>query len=197
MRTTLLAVPILVATSLAPSPANAQAFDLAVRLPSVAIGISVPAAPALVPVPGLPVAYAPRVDANYFYADGRYWVLGGDRWYVSARCDGPWQYVAPAYVPAAVLSVPVRYYHRPPAYFAGWHGDRAPRWREHYGRGWVEPRPAPGVWERGVALREREVSREHDRGGGHERGGERGHERGDREHDRGEREHHDRGHGER
>jgi hypothetical protein len=178
MRPIILAVPLIVATSLAPSAARAQAaFDLAVRLPSVAIGISVPAAPVLVPVPGLAVSYAPRMDANYFYADGRYWVLGGDRWYVSSRCDGPWAYVAPAYVPRAVLSVPVRYYHRPPAYFAGWRADRAPRWSEHWGRSWAEPRPAPRGWERGVAVHEREVwhdARGRERGDDHGRGGEHG-----------------------
>ena len=37
-----------------------------------------------------------------------------------------------------MLWVPVRYYHRPPAYFRGWAGNRPPRWGAHWGPRWQE-----------------------------------------------------------
>ena len=122
----------------------------------VSIGINVPVYPSLVQVPGYPVYYAPGVATNYFFYDGLYWVFQNDGWYQSQWYNGPWYPVSPDSVPLYVLRVPVRYYHRPPAYFHGWRADAAPRWDEHYGHGWAEhhrdwnhydrahaPRPAP------------------------------------------------------
>jgi len=107
---------------------------------SVNIGINIPAYPRLVPVPGYPVYYAPAVNANYFFYDGMYWVFDGDNWYMSSWYNGPWTLVDPYSVPAFVLQVPVRYYHRPPAYFRGWRVDAAPLWGEHWGRSWSDRR---------------------------------------------------------
>jgi hypothetical protein len=42
------------------------------------------------------------------------------------------------YVPTYVLWVPIRYYHRHPPFFRGWHRDGPPRWAEHWGRGWQD-----------------------------------------------------------
>ena len=39
----------------------------------VNIGINISLFPELVQVPGYPVYYAPRHDANYFFYDGLYW----------------------------------------------------------------------------------------------------------------------------
>ena len=111
----------------------------------VSIGINIPAYPRLVPVPGYPVYYAPGVDTNYFFYDGMYWVFNGDNWYMSSWYNGPWTLVDPYDVPAFILQVPVRYYHRPPAYFRGWRVDAAPLWHEHWGRSWADRR---GDWNR-------------------------------------------------
>jgi hypothetical protein len=123
---------------------------------SVSIGINVPAYPQLVPVPGYPVYYAPSLATNYFFYDGLYWVFIDGNWYDSAWYNGPWQLVAPEYVPVYVLRVPVRYYRRPPPYFRGWAPNAPPHWGERFGpaweqqhRGWEHwnhaqaPRPAP------------------------------------------------------
>jgi len=111
----------------------------------VSIGINLPIYPRLVAVPGYPVYYAPDVDGNYFFYDGVYWVFDGVNWYDSRWYNGPWTLVDPFYVPAFILRVPVRYYHRPPVFFRGWRADYAPRWHEHWGRNWGARR---GDWER-------------------------------------------------
>lgn len=197
MRTALVALSLL-AASLAPS--QAQAHDhlvagLEVRVPSLAVGLSLPGFPAMVQVPGHPVFYAPGYGANYFFAEDRYWLLRGDRWYASAWYDGPWDFVDPFYVPAAVLRVPVRYYARPPGWFTGWYGDRSPRWGDRWGRGWEERRHGWDRWDHRVGRLaapeprrheerfggwdQRDRGHDHGRHGGHERGrgedGERGH----------------------
>ena len=45
--------------------------------PGVSIGIDLPAYPELVQIPDYPVSYAPRLNANYFFYDGQYWVFDG------------------------------------------------------------------------------------------------------------------------
>ena len=115
----------------------------AVALPAAAqeyhdIDVDLPAYPEMLPVGDLPVYYAPAVDSNYFFYDGMYWDYYDDGWYSSAWYNGPWTLVDPVYVPTYLLWVPVRYYHRPPAYFRGWAADRAPRWGVHWGPRWQE-----------------------------------------------------------
>ncbi|MEO8537460.1 MAG: hypothetical protein ABI533_08025 [Betaproteobacteria bacterium] len=112
--------------------------------------------PQLTRVPGYPVYYAPRLDSNYFFYDGLYWVYTDDNWYASTWYNGPWETVGPDYVPLYLLRVPVRYYRHAPAYFRGWGYDAPPRWGEHWGRRWhdrhrdwdrwnhrASPEPAP------------------------------------------------------
>ena len=106
----------------------------------VSIGINIPVYPRLVAVPGYPVYYAPNLPYNYFFYDGMYWDFDGDNWYYSRWYNGPWELVDPYAVPLYLLQVPVRYYHRPPAYFRGWAINDAPRWHEHWGRSWVDRR---------------------------------------------------------
>jgi hypothetical protein len=105
---------------------------------SVNIGINVPAYPQMVLVPGYPVYYAPGLHANFFFFDGMYWVFQGDNWYMSAWYNGPWELVAPAYVPYYVLRVPVRYYRVPPPYFRGWRPTAPPHWGERWGPQWEQ-----------------------------------------------------------
>ena len=155
MRSTLVALTL----ALAPlTVAQAHGSDhvgvgITVSTPGLSIGFGVPAYPQLVPMPGLPVYWDPTAQGNYFYSDGLYWVLAGDRWYSSGWYDGPWQVVAPQYVPDVILRVPVRYYRRPPAYFAGWRHDASPRWGDHWGREWSHHRDGWDRWDRRAGVR--------------------------------------------
>ena len=140
---------LLIVLSLLLVPVAATRADvsvgLGIEMPGVSIGINMPAYPHLARVPGYPVYYAPRVDYNYFFFDGLYWVFMGDNWYVSSWYNGPWDYVEPAYVPAYLLCVPVRYYRRPPPYFHDWRRDAPPRWGQHWGPDWEQRH---GGWDR-------------------------------------------------
>jgi hypothetical protein len=127
--------------------------SIGIGLPHVSIGINLPVYPELVPVPGYPVYYAPRMEANYFFYDGLYWVYEGDQWYASSWYNGPWSIVAPAAVPYFVLRIPVSYYRRPPAYFRGWRADAPPRWGEHWGRDWERRRAGWDKWNRSAGPR--------------------------------------------
>ncbi len=127
--------------------ATAQ-VSIGIGLPGVSIGINLPVYPQLVPVPGYPVYYAPRVESNYFFYDGMYWVYQSDNWYASSWYNGPWGHVAPEVVPLYVLRVPVRYYRRPPPYFHGWKADAPPRWDDHWGKEWKQRRGDWDHWDR-------------------------------------------------
>ena len=123
---------------LAAAVGGASAAQAEVR---VNIGINVPAPPQLVRVPAAPaVAYAPSVDANYFFFDGQYWVFSNGAWYAGRGYNGPWVTVAPEYVPRPLLAVPVQYYHRPPRAWRQWQHAQAPRWERKWGRRWEERR---------------------------------------------------------
>jgi len=129
------------------SAAEAQ-ISIGIGLPNVSIGINLPLYPELVLVPGYPVYYAPRVDGNYFFYDGMYWVYQDDNWYASSWYNGPWGLVDPEIVPLFILRVPVHYYRRPPVYFRGWLSNAPPRWGQHWGRGWEQRRSGWDRWDR-------------------------------------------------
>ena len=122
--------------------------SIGIGLPGVSIGINLPLYPELVPVPGYPVYYAPRLSSNYFFYDGMYWVYEGDNWYASSWYNGPWGLVAPEVVPVFILRIPVRYYRHPPVYFRGWRPDAPPRWGEHWGHEWEQHRRGWDRWNR-------------------------------------------------
>lgn len=83
------------------APAQAQVRS-GIGLPGVSIGINLPLYPEFVQVPGYPVYYAPRLDSNYFFYDGMYWVYEGDNWYdANSWYNGSWGLVAPEAVPVA------------------------------------------------------------------------------------------------
>ena len=132
------------------SPAVAQ-VSIAIGLPNLSIGVNVPIYPELDPVPGYPVYYAPQMNSNYFFYDGMYWVYESDNWYASSWYDGPWAMVSPMAVPVFLLRVPVRYYHRPPAYFHRWAQDMPPRWGDHWGNDWQRERSGWDRWNRDSA----------------------------------------------
>jgi hypothetical protein len=134
-------------------PATAQ-VSIGIGLPSVSIGINVPLYPHLVPVPGYPVYYDPRLHSNLFFYDGLYWVYAEDNWYASSWYNGPWDLISSEMVPDFVLRVPLRFYRRPPQYFLGWDRDAPPRWGEHWGRDWDERRHGWDQWDR-AAIPER------------------------------------------
>jgi hypothetical protein len=122
--------------------------SIGIGLPGVSIGINLPVYPEMAQVPGYPVYYAPRLNSNYFFYDGMYWVYQGDNWYASSWYNGPWGLVAPEVVPLFVLRIPVRYYRNPPAYFRGWSSNAAPRWGEHWGNQWEQRRSGWDRWDR-------------------------------------------------
>ena len=136
MRTALVALSMLLCAS---TSAPAQ-VSIAIGVPGVSLGINVPVYPQLVPVPGYPVYYAPRLNSNYFFYDGMYWLYQYDNWYVSSWYNGPWDLVSPYAVPLVILRIPVRYYRHPPAYFHGWASNAPPRWGEHWGNAWERER---------------------------------------------------------
>lgn len=148
LRCGVVALLMLACCSAAPVSAG---VSIGIGLPSVSIGINLPLFPELVPVPGYPVYYAPRVEANYFFYDGMYWVYQDDYWYASYWYNGPWSIVEPAYVPLFILRIPVRYYSRPPVYFRDWHRDAPPRWGQHWGRDWERQHRGWDKWKRGSA----------------------------------------------
>ncbi|MDO8596696.1 MAG: hypothetical protein Q7R45_08730 [Sulfuricaulis sp.] len=123
-------------------------ISIGIGLPGVNIGINLPLYPELVPVPGYPVYYAPRLNSNYFFYDGAYWVYERDNWYASSWYNGPWGLVAPEVVPLYVLRIPVRYYRDPPAYFRGWRAEAPPRWGNHWGNEWEQRRRGWDKWNR-------------------------------------------------
>ena len=122
--------------------------SIGIGLPNVSIGINVPVYPELVVVPGYPVYYAPRLEANFFFYDGMYWVYRDDYWYSSSWYNGPWWVVGPEVVPLFILRIPVYYYRQPPTYFLGWRSDAPPRWGEHWGGDWQQRRSGWDSWNR-------------------------------------------------
>ena len=118
---------------------------------SISIGINLPAYPVLQRVPGYPVYYAPRLDSNYFFYDGLYWIYDNDNWYASSWYNGPWALVDRFDVPVYLLRVPVRYYRRAPVYFQGWRHDAPPRWGEYWGPTWQQRRSGWDRWNRSSA----------------------------------------------
>ncbi|OGR26559.1 MAG: hypothetical protein A2X83_04615 [Desulfuromonadales bacterium GWD2_54_10] len=132
------------------TPSAAQ-VSIGIGLPNVSIGINLPLFPELAPVPGYPVYYAPRLDANYFFYDGMYWVYQNDNWYASSWYNGPWWFVEPETVPLFILRIPVRYYRQPPVYFRGWRSNAPPRWGQHWGHEWEQRRSGWDRWKRGSA----------------------------------------------
>src|SRR5262245_36037456 len=103
----------------------------------VSIGINLGGPPALVAVPGTPVAYAPALPVSYFGYGRLYYVYGDGLWYSAPWYNGPWTVVAPAYVPRPLLALPVRYY-RPRAYAWPHWRYHAPRWAPAWGRDWSD-----------------------------------------------------------
>jgi hypothetical protein len=130
--------------------AKAQ-VSVGIGLPNVTIGINLPVFPQLVRVPGYPVYYASRLDANYFFYDGMYWVYQDDNWYASSWYNGPWSFVEPAAVPLFILRIPLRYYRQPPEHFRGWQPNAPPRWGQHWGHEWEQRRIGWDRWKRSSA----------------------------------------------
>ena len=103
---------------------------------SVALGVHLSRYPDLVVIPGYPVLYDPRLNANYFFYEGTFWVFEEDDWYRSDWYNGPWLRVERDDVPVFLLRIPVRYYNRAPLYFHPWALEMAPRWSLRWGKGW-------------------------------------------------------------
>jgi hypothetical protein len=143
---------LLLVTMVCAQPASAQ-VSVGINVPGFSIGINLPVFPELVVVPGYPVYYAPRMNADYFFYDGFYWVFNVEdgQWYSSSWYNGPWVFVQPVYVPQPLLVIPFRYYRVRPAYWGGWAYDAPPRWGQHWGRDWESRRTGWDRWDRSRA----------------------------------------------
>ena len=139
--------PLLLLALLAAPLSHAQ-LSIGIDLPQVSIGINLPVYPELVLVPGYPVYYAPRLDVNYFFYDGTYWVYREGDWYASTWYNGPWWVVNPYDVPAFILRIPVRYYRYPPPDFRDWRRGEPPHWGEIWGPRWEEHKHGWDRWNR-------------------------------------------------
>jgi len=129
--------------------ASAQiGIGVGVGLPGIRIGVDIPTYPSFVPIPGYPVYYAPNVNGNLFFYDGRYWLFANDNWYSSTWYNGPWYTVPPLDVPAFLLRVPIRFYRRPPPFFRAWSRIGPPHWGVHWGRDWQRRRAGWNHWNR-------------------------------------------------
>jgi len=115
---------------------------------SVNIGINLPAPPPLVPVPAIPVMYAPSVGANYFFYGHDYYLFANGGWYVSPGFNGPWALLPPEFVPRPMLMVPVQYYRVTPPAWKHWQRDAAPRWEPRWGQRWEERRSTERAQQR-------------------------------------------------
>jgi len=87
------------------APTAAQ-ISIGIGVPSLDIGIHFPALPSLTIVPGSPVYYAPRVNSNFFFYDGMYWVYQDDNWYASSWYNGPWAAGRPQHCAGVHLARP-------------------------------------------------------------------------------------------
>jgi len=104
------------AAIVAPAVATAEvSVNINIGPPPPPLVVAAP--PALVVVPGSPVYYAPHVHYNYFVYGGRYYTFHDGAWFHATRYNGPWVFVAPAYVPQPILAVPVTYYKIPPGHW--------------------------------------------------------------------------------
>src|SRR6185503_7830199 len=93
-----------------PATALAQVnINVNVRPPVVLVS-----PPKLVIVPNSPVKYAPEVNANLFFHDGRYYSLHEDRWLVAGSHSGPWAVIEVGRVPPPVIAVPSSTTRSPP-----------------------------------------------------------------------------------
>lgn len=86
---------------------------------SVNIGISI-GTPAPPPPPPVVVVPSPEIvvvpGAPVYYYGGRYYRHYNGAWFVAARHEGPWGYVAVEWVPQPVLALPGAYDRLPPGH---------------------------------------------------------------------------------
>ncbi|MEW5834326.1 MAG: hypothetical protein AB1832_04600 [Pseudomonadota bacterium] len=146
MRYVILALAILLSPVVCTQAQAQTRLSIGISDHGVSLGFFMSTYPTFERIPGYPVYYDPRIDQNYFFYDGLYWVYVDDDWYWSTWYNGPWYLVSPAYVPLFILRIPVRYYRRPPPYFRGWHPSAPPRWGEHWGPAWERQRSGWDRW---------------------------------------------------
>jgi hypothetical protein len=128
-------------------PAQADNISIGINIgsPPPPPPIVVAAPPQLIVVPGTPVYYAPGLNVNFFFHEGRYYTFHGGSWFVGAAHKGPWTFVAVEHMPRPVLAVPVQYYKVPPGH---WKKGGPPPWAGH-GKGSNEHGKGPKKGKKG------------------------------------------------
>jgi len=142
MRKLLIVLTLMVLTC---APATAQ------NSISISIGFNVSQYPDLQRIPDYPVYYVPRLQANYFFYDGLYWLYLPQGWYTSPWYDGPWESVSYDNVPLPLLRIPLRYYGSPPVTFRTWRANEPPRWDAVWGQDWARRHEEWRRWDRRAA----------------------------------------------
>jgi hypothetical protein len=89
---------------------------------------TVPAPPAVVPVPGTNVYFIPDIDVDILFYHGHWYRSYGGNWYRSSSYNGPWGYMPVGHIPHALLSLPPGYRRVPPRNHPIPHADLQRNW---------------------------------------------------------------------
>jgi hypothetical protein len=99
-------------------------------LPAVVI----PAPPAVVMIPNMPVYYAPDVGMDLFFYSGSWYRRHDDHWFRASYYNGPWAYTQPSHVPAVFMHMPAHYNRIPPGHARIPHGQLRKHWHREQSR---------------------------------------------------------------
>ena len=104
-----------------------------------------PTPPAVAVLPGTYVYVVPGITVDILFYQGYWYRPYGGHWYRAVSYNGPWVYVGPGGVPAAILHLPPSYRRLPPGYHPITHAHLQANWarweRERYwnnDKGWRE-----------------------------------------------------------
>jgi len=99
--------------------------------------------PQVVLIPGTYVYFVPNIGMDILFYHGYWYRPHAGRWYRASAYNGPWVYIVPRMVPAAIIGLPPDYRRIPPGYvpipyvelrvnWRRWERDRY--WDHHRGR---------------------------------------------------------------
>lgn len=91
--------------------------------------VVIPAPPSVVVIPGTYVYFAPEIQAEILFYHGYWYRPYQGRWHRATGYNGPWSYIEPARVPAALVHLPPNYRHVPPGHQRIPHGQLKKNWK--------------------------------------------------------------------